>query len=273
MNWLALDGMPAFPSGPLHAIREAGYDGVQFVEPLSHALVAEARRLYLGVCGSGRANRPEDVVRLASEACEAGMECLTLHVGWGIEDNDQAARLIEAILDGSIRYEIPLYVETHRATIFQDMWRTVQFVHRFPQLRFNGDFSHWYTGSEMVYGGFEKKLEFIRPVLERTRFLHGRIGNPGCIQIDIGAGEAEQHPSIRHFRALWTAAFTGFLRDRSRKQEIMYFTPELLGPEIYYARTFGDREESERWKQSLVLARIARECYDEAVQTMQLPGG
>lgn len=70
-----------------------------------------------------------------------------------MEDDDEAARLIDAVLNASVRYDVPLYVETHRATIFQDLWRAVQFVARFPELRFNGDFSHWYTGLEMVYGG------------------------------------------------------------------------------------------------------------------------
>ena len=82
-------------------------------------------------------------------------------------------RLIESILEASITCEFPLYVETHRATIFQDMWRTVEFVRQFPEMRFNGDFSHWYTGQEMVYGGFEKKFE-VHPAGARTRALHSR---------------------------------------------------------------------------------------------------
>ena len=158
---------------------------------------------------------------------------------------------------------MPLYPETHRATLFQDMWRTVRFADMFPDLRFNGDFSHWYTGLEMVYGGFDAKFDFIRPVLDRIRFLHGRIGNPGCMQVDIGEGDAGEHPYVEHFRKLWTASFAGFLRS-ARPNDSICFTPELLAPEIYYARTFQGREESARWEQSLVLRRIARECFDAA---------
>ena len=201
MNWLALEGTSVGrSSSPLCGIRDAGYDGVQFTEPLSRALVDEACGLELGICGSGRVNEPEDAGRLAKEARDAGLECLTLHVGWGIEDDHSADQLIVAVLEASMRYAIPLYVETHRATIFQDMWRTVQFVHRFPSLRFNGDFSHWYTGAEMVYGGFARKLEFIQPVLERVRFLHGRIGNPGCMQVDIANGEVDGQPAAARRR-------------------------------------------------------------------------
>ena len=270
MNWLALDGMAegraaSSSESPLRGIQEAGYDGVQFIEPLSRRLVDDARALDLGVCGSGRVNVPEDAERLAGEAADAGLECLTLHVGWGIEGDDVAERLIAAVLEASARHGVPLYVETHRATIFQDMWRTVQFVRQFPELRFNGDFSHWYTGQEMVYGGFEKKMEFIRPVLERVRFVHGRIGNPGCMQVDVGDGSAVGRSYVEHFRALWTACFAGYMADAGARESIC-FTPELLAPEIFYARMFDCREESDRWAQSLVLARIARECFDAAAK-------
>ena len=198
--------------------------------------------------------------KLAAEARNAGLECLTLHIGWGLEDDEEGGRLIRAVLDASQKYAIPLYPETHRATLFQDMWRTVRFANRFPALRFNGDFSHWYTGLEMVYGGFETKFKFIRPVLERVRFLHGRIGNPGCMQVDVGDGD---RPYVEHFRRLWTACFSGFLKTASEGASIC-FAAELLAPAIYYARTFNGREESDRWQQSLVLCRIARECFRTA---------
>jgi len=211
MNWLALNGTDVGRSNsPLCGIRDAGYEGVQFIEPLCLRLVAEAQALELGVCGSGIVNRPEDANRLAKEARDAGLECLTLHVGWGIEDDGHAERLIAAVLEAAARHGVPLFVETHRATVFQDMWRTVQFIRRFPELRFNADFSHWYTGSEMVYGGFSRKLAFIQPVLDRLRFVHGRIGNPWCMQVDVRGGDAGGQPYVEHFRELWTASFVGF---------------------------------------------------------------
>lgn len=266
MNWFALDGLPEFPSGGLHGIVDAGYDGVQFDRPLPLGLVRDAQDLRLGICGSGRVEEPADAERLAKEGKDAGLECLTVHVGSGLEDEEEAARLIEGVLEASFKHDIPLYPETHRATVFQDLWRTVQHIRRFPQLRFNADFSHWYTGNDMVYGGFQKKFEFIQPVLDRVRFLHGRIGNPGCIQVGIGDGDPEMHPYIQHFRALWTSAFLGWLRNE-REPKSICFALELLSPSVYYARTFGGIEESDRWQQSFVIARIARECFAEALET------
>ena len=42
LNWLALDGLPIPDVGWMQAIREAGYDGIQWIEPLDRELVDEA---------------------------------------------------------------------------------------------------------------------------------------------------------------------------------------------------------------------------------------
>jgi len=262
LNWLALDGLGPFPEGPVAAINSAGYEGIQFLDPLDHEALAKARSLTLGACACTRINLPAEADAIARDADAAGLECLTVHVGWGLESDSEGAALIESVLTASSKHKIPLYPETHRATLFQDLQRTVQFVARFPELRFNGDFSHWYSGSEMIYGGFENKLAYIQPVIDRVRFLHGRIANPGCIQVAIA--ENDPAPYVAHFRTLWTKCFEAYLRDPAPAQPFITFTPELLAPQIYYARTFDGQEESDRWQQSLLLARIARECFAEA---------
>jgi hypothetical protein len=273
MNLMALDSLPESSAGPrqgsfrerLDAVRNAGYDGVQFATRAKPDQLSDCRALGLDVAGSGRINAPGEASLFAEQLAGDGYECATLHAGWGLEDDDEVARLIESILQASQRWRIPLYIETHRATMFQDMWRTVGFVRRFPDLRINGDFSHWYTGQEMVYGGFEMKFAFIAPVLERVRFLHGRIGNPGCIQVRIDANTADEPPYVTHFKQLWTACFRSFGRT-ARSGDRIYFTPELLAPGIYYARTFRNSqgvlvEESDRWEQSLILKHIAEDCF------------
>jgi hypothetical protein len=265
LNTLALEGLGPFSNGPVAAIKEAAYDGIQFFDFPTPAALAEARALSLGVCACARINTPAEAAPIAQQAADAGLECLTIHLGWGMESDEEGAALIESLVLASQKYSIPLYPETHRATLFQDLQRTVQFVARFPELRFNGDFSHWYTGSEMVYGGFENKLAYIQPVVDRVRFLHGRIGNPGCMQVVIV--ENDPAPYVAHFRTLWTRCFEAYLCDPAPAQPFITFTPELLAPDIYYARTFNGAEESDRWQQSLLLVRIARECFASAQLT------
>lgn len=262
MNLGSLDAASRTSDASFHAIREAGYEGVQFDSFPALERVRAAQALGLGVCGSGRINTPAEAAPLALKGVEYGFECLTVHVGWGMEDDAEVDRLAVAVIEASRKHGIPLYVETHRATIMQDIWRAVQLVKRFPELEVNCDFSHWYTGLEMVYGGVEKKIEFVQPVIERMGFIHARIGNPGCIQVDIGDGDSATRPYVGHFCELWTRVFAAYLSKPATHR--FCFTTELLGPEIYYARTFNGKEESDRWEQALVLVKLAKECYRKA---------
>ena len=269
MNWLALDGLAEPPRGWIGEIASAGYDGIQFVEPLDPKIVADAVSEGLAVYGSGRVNVPTDADRLAREAKSNGLGCLTLHVGWGMEDNDEGISLIDAVIDASLRHGVPMHVETHRATLFQDIWRTVGFVDKRPELTFNADLSHWYTGLEFVYGGLERKLEFIAPVLDRVEFMHGRIGTPGCMQVSIGERPAaETLPYVEHFRIMWTRAFRSFIQRRG--QDVRFpFASELLAPSIYYAREFEGREESDRWHQAVVVTKLARDWFDQTAKQIK----
>ncbi len=139
MNLLALDSFPTDSAGPdgtfqerLEAVRKAGFVGVQFAERATPDQLAICRDLNLGIAASGRVNQAEDAQIIAEQMAGDGFEAVTLHVGWGLEDDDEAFGLIAGVLEASDRWNIPLYIETHRATICQDMWRTVKFVHRFP---------------------------------------------------------------------------------------------------------------------------------------------
>ncbi|MGH9586147.1 MAG: hypothetical protein ACRD3F_04300 [Acidobacteriaceae bacterium] len=140
MNLGALGSMTQLGPEALQAVRHAGYDGVQFGKPLDRPLRDTALALGLAVCGSSRVNTPGEAGPIAKEAREEGLECLTLHVGWGKESDDEAAGLISAVLQASVKYSVSLHPETHHTTIFQAPWRAVQLLARFPSLEFNGVF-------------------------------------------------------------------------------------------------------------------------------------
>jgi len=276
MNMGTLDDLPEssnFPGGDndaiYAAIKEAGFEGIQGGDPKL------CQKHGLGAASDGRINAIGEADALIHEKKDAGFSCVTLHVGWGVEDDNEVDGIVGDILGQATRQRFPVYIETHRATITDDMWRTVQLVERFPEIRFNGDFSHWYTGHEMVYGGFDKKVAFIQPVLDRVRFLHGRIGSPGNMQVDIGPdGESfGGQPFVDHFKELWTRSMVGFLNEAD-PGDYLVFAPELLKADIYYARDFigadGRRvEEGDRWEQAKLYCEIARDCFADAQQRVK----
>jgi len=267
--------LPEWSTGPrgdaqgvLEAAREAGYRGVQGGDP------KRCRDLGLVPITFDVRRVPGGLAERARRWADRGYACSTLLLGTGMEGDDAAARLVEEVLEASATAGIPIYVETHRATVTQDLWRTLQLVRRFPELRFNGDFSHWHTGHDMPSGDFEAKLDLLSPVFERVRYLHGRIGTAGCIQVDVGDGRPDDEPPVAHFRAFWTRAFAGFLATAhddtiGAPGHEIGFAPELLPSEFGYARLVPGpdgkpREEGDRWAQALVLTRIAAECFTVA---------
>lgn len=220
----------------------------------------------MGATAGGRVDKVGEADPIAAKLRDEGYACATLHVGTGFEGDAQMFAVAEDIVRASERRNFPLYIETHRATITTDIWRTVELARKLPDVRFNGDFSHWYTGHEMVYGDLAAKLNFMAPVFERVRYIHGRIGNPGCMQVDIGDGVGRTY--VDHFEEMWTRSFVGFLKS-AKPGDYICFAPELLGPNIYYARLIKNsqgepQEECDRWEQALLYTRIARKCFDAA---------
>jgi hypothetical protein len=247
-----------------------GFDGVQLTTdelPL-HSIP-------FAYCGSERVITPAEADSIAVRHATRGDLCLTVHVGSGLEDDDEIFRLVEAVLEASDKRQIPIFIETHRATITQDLWRTVQIVKRFPDVRFNGDFSHYYCGQELVYGAWARKVAFMEPIFSRVGFMHGRVASPGCMQVpvdpDLNSRPTQAHGVVNyldHFKDLWTRAMLGFLRT-AHLGDVLIFAPELLSGAHYYARKFPNSvgqlaEESDRYAQALLLKKIALACFADA---------
>jgi hypothetical protein len=277
LNLMTLDDLPAHSAaaglrnGELwERLNADGFEGVQLTtrDPVPQGL-------NLPYCGLDRINLPSEADDVIKMHADRGDLCVTLHLGWGMEDDDEAQRLVQAVLEASDAHRLPAFIETHRATITQDIWRTVQLTKAIPDIRFNADFSHYYCGQEMVYGDFEAKLDFLEPVFTRTGFIHGRVAGPGSMQIPVlpyanqGAADDGGGPdSLAHFREIWTRAMQGFLSGAGPGTELI-FAPELLTHRISYARRFPGKdgrlvEESERYAEAVAYLAIARNCWSEA---------
>lgn len=266
--WPGAQGVEA-----LQILKSAGFSGVQGHDP------KECQDAGMGAVAMGSILGLRQVRSLAQELKDEGYEAATLHVGTGFETDDEMTALAEEVVEASGAAGMPLFVETHRATMTQDVWRTEQLLRRVPDMRVNGDFSHYYTGQEMRYGDWEAKLEFMRPIFEATGFLHGRIGNTCCMQIDVGDGKDMPQLQggtvdfVSDFRTLWTEAARGFLSS-ALPGDVLIFAPELLGSN--YSRKFLNEkreltEESDRFAQALVLCRAAEESFETAQQTISPP--
>lgn len=260
--------LPEWSAGPRQthdkiadSLIEHEYEAVQ-----THRLDQASHLQHAGleVHALNRATTVSEIATAVSRWADAGAASITFHLGTAFESDAEALDLIEGFLNVSRHAAVPLLVETHRATVMQDPARTLGFVARFPELRFTADLSHWYTGGEMPYGGFEWKLEALRPVFDRIGYIHGRISDPGCAQVSVEPDDQSRH--VCHFAQMWKAVFRSFI-ERAEGDSELPFAPELLPPAFNYDRTIPDttggrREESDRWQQAALLHDMASDLFE-----------
>ena len=228
----------------------AGYEGVQVFLP-EQASAARAAGLEASAISPARTAAEAD--GLCAMWAEGEASSLTLHLGTGFETADEAEALVTDTLACADRHGVPVLVETHRGTLFQDPARALALVDRFPELRFTADLSHWYTGVELVYGDLDAKLAALQPVFDRCHMVHGRISDPGCIQVAVRPDDDATY--VDHFRRMWTAVIEGC--GAGGELDVLPFVVELLPAAAFYARTIdrgaGPEEEADRWTQAELL--------------------
>lgn len=268
INYGNVCDLPYFSIGPhgsvtdLHrAVAQAGYGGLQGGDP------ELCSRFELTLLGSGLLEQPAEADALAAAWKARGAAVVTCIAGFGMESDPEMDAYAAAICQAAADHQISLLLETHRASITQDAWRTVQLSRRCPKLRFNLDLSHWVTGQEMMYGDLDTRLAFLEPVLAHTSFLHGRIGNRCCMQVPLAE---VSEVVLSTFCRAWTKVMREFLSSPHKAEVELWFCPELLGPTYNYARQFRDnagelREETDRWQEAQALVAIARDCFARAL--------
>ncbi len=282
LNIGTLLGLPRGSSGfkptlaeQLRLVKDGGHVAVQSWNQWDDILAAGLR-----ATGMARITRPVEADAVARTHRQAGLDATTLHVGDSFESDAEMDALVGAVLEAAERHGHPFYIETHRATITQDIKRTIDLIGRFPTIRFNADLSHWYTGHELTYGGeFFKRIEYLQPVFDRVRFMHARIGNTGAIQTALDL----EGPCVMHHRLLWQRCFRGFL-DGAAPGDYLSFNAELLPMRvgegehamwIHYAQTQRASasdplagEPSDRFADAALLWQMASAEFDAAVQTI-----
>ena len=219
----------------------------------------------LSPCGMGRVLHPDEALPLAKAHQDAGLDFSTLHVGRGFETDDDMAVLAEALLEATAQTGFPLHVETHRATMTQDIFRTRSLVQRFPELPITLDFSHWYTGHEMTYGEeFPERLSELMPIWRSVRSLQLRIGDSCRMQTPL----AQPSTAQSDYRQALTAWFTALASKLPDDAELSC-APELLpfafgeGPDRQVINYADEDEKHARFADAVALCDLVEDIAAE----------
>lgn len=154
---------------------------------------------------------------------------------------------------------MPLLFETHRDSLLNDLYFTLQLMDLVPEMRLCADLSHFVVDRELRAPVLPQDQAYIDAVLERSDCFQGRVASREQVQVQLSFPQHQVWVEI--FKSWWK---TGIWSWRSRNDEnaTLAFLCEL-GPPPYAITDSRQQELSDRWEESLMIRDWIREIWAE----------
>lgn len=202
-----------------------------------------------------------DEVEMAIErAGRFGVHHLNLQLRMLPRTLEEASRLIAIIQQLIHQADIPVYIETHRGRLTNDLLFTLELLDRHPDLRLLADLSHYVVAREMELPIDPTANQQMLTILDHAWAFHGRIAGSGQVQLPLNY--PQHQPWIDQFVAWWSAGFASW-RKRAAGDAELTFVCEL-GPQPYAISGPDGVDLTDRWEESLVMRDLARRAWEKS---------
>jgi hypothetical protein len=252
--------------GALDRIFAAGFDGVGVSLMRPDRAEAVARGVadhHASFEAIGFVRERADLARMIDRAEALGAHHLNVQVMTRVDHVAEAVALFREFEAEAERASIPVYYETHRGRLTNDLLFMVRVLDELPKLRLTGDLSHYPLVCEMPLPVPEPDLQRMTRIIDQSWAFHGRVSGSHQIQVSL---RAPQHQGwVKQYRAWWRQGFESW-RARSAPDGELTFMPELGPPHYAITDAAGD-ELTDRWEEALILKDMARELFSEIYAT------
>ncbi len=247
------------PESGLEVLSKGGASTIEVSDfILTPELIDRIKQLGLRLIIQAYPKVAEDIAPALELAKSCRAIAINCHVKAPHIDHEAAVEVITGLLSRAEDAGIPLYCETHRGCITQDLYRAAKLAEAVPGMRFTLDVSHYVVCEEQP-GPTALLAPMLDMILDRTEMLHGRISNGQQIQVDVEHSPAELVDSYRRF---WTEAMRRWRRRKPAGSSLI-FTPEL-GPPPYGIVGPDDKELINRLDQSEIIWQIAQQAWKDS---------
>jgi hypothetical protein len=245
-------------------IADAGYDGISIdpsvAEIPTYAEVGSlCKRHNLGCMVNAFPYALDDMQPILEFAKELDA-CMVNVIGGVMPINaSDAVPIIQRWRDDADRIGVPLIFETHRDSLLNDLFYTLQVLDAVPDLRLCADLSHFVVDREMRLPLRSSDVAYIQRILEHSDSFQGRVANREQVQVQIGFLQHQEW--VDTFKSWWKTGMR-LWRARNAGDATLHFLCELGPPP--YAITDGEQKElSDRWEEALQIRQWVLEMWNE----------
>jgi hypothetical protein len=282
VTYKSLWGMTGPLQDQLQRIRDAGYDGVEWIlptaadEPLFRAVMRDLGLRYIAVVSTPappgspetvtatpRTNHVIEYQRAIDRALTFAPDKISTNVGYDAMSQDEAFAFFEAAVRVEEDLAVAVAHETHRRRILYTPWRTAEILRRFPSLRLCADFSHWVVVTARL---LDDRADDMALAISRTIHTQGRVAYPHGPQVtDPRAPENAGY--LAKFESWWAA----IIRERHIAHDAEFtFQPEYGPPEYLHVQPYTLQPVVDLWDVNLWARNRFMEFYAD---TLGRPAG
>ncbi|QCI95833.1 sugar phosphate isomerase/epimerase [Novosphingobium sp. EMRT-2] len=246
----------------LERVIDAGFDGVG-VNIVRVARTAGVVRVMnpRGLAWEGQVlvHSADQLAAAIAEAHRLGAHHLNVQIAGPVAHLSDALALVDSLVPLAQSAPLPVWFETHRGRLTNDLLFTLRLLEARPDLPLTGDLSHYPVAGEMELPLRDDQLAAIERILRNCRNFHGRISTTHQVQVTF---DAPQHHAWRDQHCAWWRRGFELWLEQAGSDEALPFMCEL-GPPPYAITAPDGSELGNRWDEAQRMKDMVRTLWRE----------